>query len=185
MITITPKADKETVVQYLNSFFNEHVSTESKFTHAVIEHFGKDLAWELFSHHGMATVINDDGVVQFRALTRVGFTQLYNTYLILKFGVTFNSVLTRYHDTGKLRTPITSSGIDFAIHQITTKANNRWTKDKAVTPSNIGDIIYEVLEGLDKGVVDGLNARLENEVESTKNSPHKSWVKRFREHWYI
>lgn len=185
MITITPKADKETVVQYLNTFFKEHVSTENKFTHAVIEHFGKDLAWELFSHHGIATTINDNGVVQFRVLTHVGFTQLYNTYLILKFGVTFNSVLTRYTDTGKLRTPITSSAMDFAIHQIMTKVNNRWSKDKAVTPTDIGDILYEVFESLDNGVAGGLNARLENEVESTKNSPRKSWVKRFREHWHV
>lgn len=185
MITITPKADKETVVQYLNKFFIEHVSTESKFTHAVIEHFGNDLASELFTHHGIATALNKDGIVQFRALTRVGFTQLYNTYLIHKFGVTFNSVLTRYPDTGKLRTPITSSGIDFAIHQIKTKANNRWLNDKTVSPSNIGDIIYEVLETLDVGVVDGLNVRMENEVESEKNLRRKSWLKRFREQWYV
>lgn len=41
MIAVTPKADKETVVEELNQFFKEHVSTEKKFTDAVRDHFGK------------------------------------------------------------------------------------------------------------------------------------------------
>ena len=61
MIAVTPKADKETVIEKLNTFFNEHVSTEKKFTDAVLDQFGKNLLWEIFSNHGIGVAVNVDG----------------------------------------------------------------------------------------------------------------------------
>ena len=185
MIAVTPKADKETVVEELNQFFKEHVSTEKKFTDAVLDHFGKNLMWEIFSNHGIDVAINDDGIVQFRALTRMGFTQLYDAYLLAKYGLTLDSLVTHDRDTGALKTPMSSIGIDRAIEKILAQANARWITNKAVTPTDIGDIIYDILEREDGGVLVGLNERLENEAKAKTTVIRKSWVKRFREHWHV
>ena len=121
MIAVTPKADKETVVEELNQFFKEHVSTEKKFTDAVRDHFGKNLMWEIFSNHGIDVAINDDGIVQFRVLTRMGFTQLHDTYLKAKYGLTLDSLVTHDRDTGARKTPMSSTGIDRSIENILTQ----------------------------------------------------------------
>ena len=185
MIAVTPKADKETVIEKLNTFFNEHVSTEKKFTDAVRDHFGKNLMWEIFSNHGIDVAINDDGIVQFRALTRMGFTQLYDAYLLAKYGLTIDSLVTHDRDTGALKTPMSSIGIDRAIEKILAQANARWLTSKATFPTNIGDIIYDILEREDGGVLAGLNERMENEANAKKTVTRKSWVRHFRDHWHV
>lgn len=185
MIAVTPKADKETVIEKLNTFFNEHVSTEKKFTDAVLDQFGKNLLWEIFSNHGIGVAVNADGIVQFRVLTRMGFTQLHNAYLLAKYGITLDSLVTFDPDTGALKTPLSSAGIDRAIEKILAQANARWLASKAISPTNIGDIIYDILEREDGGVLAGLNERMENEAKAKKAVTRKSWVGRFRDHWHV
>ena len=185
MIAVTPKADKETVIEKLNTFFNEHVSTEKKFTDAVLDQYGKNLLWEIFSNHGIGVAANPDGIVQFRTLTRVGFSQIHNAYLMAKYGIVLDSLVTYDPDTGARKTPMSSSGIDRAIEEILAQANARWLTSKATSPTNIGDIIYDILEREDGGVLAGLNERMENEARAKKVVTRKSWVKRFRDHWHL
>ena len=185
MIAVTPKADKETVIEKLNTFFNEHVSTEKKFTDAVFDQYGKNLLWEIFSNHGIGVAANPDGIVQFRTLTRVGFSQIHNAYLMAKYGIVLDSLVTYDPDTGARKTPMSSSGIDRAIEKILAQANARWLTSKATSPTNIGDIIYDILEREDGGVLAGLNERMENEAKAKKTVTRKSWVRRFRDHWHV
>ena len=185
MIAVIPKADKETVIEKLNTFFNEHVSTEKKFIDAILDYAGKNLLWEIFSNHGIGVAANPDGIVQFRTLTRVGFNQIHNTYLMAKYGIVLDSLVTYDPDTGARKTPMSSTAIDRAIEKILAQANARWIANKAVTPTNIGDIIYDILEREDGGVLAGLNERMENEAKAKKTVTRKSWVRRFRDHWHV
>ena len=115
----------------------------------------------------------------------VALQKLINAYLMAKYGIVLDSLVTYDPDTGARKTPMSSTGIDRAIEEILAQANARWIANKAVTPTNIGDIIYDILEREDGGVLVGLNERLEDEAKAKTTVIRKSWVKRFREHWHV
>ena len=101
------------------------------------------------------------------------------------FGRSSNTFWAAMYNGKEILLFVQGTGIDRAIEKILAQANARWITNKAVTPTDIGDIIYDILEREDGGVLVGLNERMENEAKAKTTVIRKSWVKRFREHWNV
>ena len=65
---------------------------------------------------------------------KVLILKLINAYLMAKYGIVLDSLVTYDPDTGARKTPMSSTGIDRAIEEILAQANARWIALRSVPP---------------------------------------------------